>query len=131
MAFKALEPEEYLLVCTSEWHDRSLEDILQNERIIDFDPDDRMTVNYLKENDLYHHVQLDRHYVNRTEFIAEMLISKFSYGLLTKEFCESLIDSGELIVLNEGKVYEFPLVLAWYPRHKPPTYFSALIDAIS
>jgi len=59
MIFKTIKPEEYLLVCTSQWTDRKLLDIVKTERIIDFDEPDRTTLNYLKQFDLLKYSQTD------------------------------------------------------------------------
>lgn len=130
MMSKILKPERYVLVCSSAWKKRKLRDIIKTERIIDFDPADQMTFNYLKHFhllDLAHH---DRHFANRTEGLAMMLISGFGYGLLTTEFSKSYVERGQLIVLNSGKIFENIMALAWYARPEPPRYFTALINAI-
>src|SRR3990167_7456676 len=48
MQHKMLHPEEYVLVGSAKWKGRRLKDIIQNERIIDFDQTDKVTFNYLK-----------------------------------------------------------------------------------
>ncbi len=130
MESKALAPEKYLLVCASKWKGRKLNDILQSERIIDFDESDQMTVNYLKQFDLLKHAQTDRLFVNRTESLSKMLIEGYGYGVLTKEFSKSLLENGDLITLNAGKTFDNFLMLAWYARPELPNYFSALINTI-
>ena len=60
-----------------------------------------------------------------------MLYMGYGYGLLTKEFCQPYIQQKQLIILNEGKIYQNQMVLAWYPRAEPPDYFTALINAIN
>jgi LysR family transcriptional regulator (chromosome initiation inhibitor) len=130
MESKILAPEKYLLVCTRQWKGRKLNNILQSERIIDFDESDQMTVNYLKQFDLLKHAQTDRLYVNRTESLSKMFIEGYGYGVLTKEFSKPYLESGDLITLNAGKILENFLTLAWYKRPEPPKYFSAMINTI-
>jgi len=130
MESKVLDPEKYLLVCTSKWKNRKLNHILQSERIIDFDESDQMTVNYLMQFDLLKHAQTDRLFVNRTESLSKMLISGYGYGVLTKEFSKPFIKNGDLIALNNGKTFDNFLTIAWYPRPEPPKYFSAIINMI-
>jgi LysR family transcriptional regulator (chromosome initiation inhibitor) len=130
MESKALAPEEYLLVCTKKWKGRKLKDIIQSERIIDFDEADQMTIQYLQQFDLLKHAQSDRLFVNRTESLSKMLIEGYGYGVLTKEFSKPLLENGELIKLNNGKTYDNFVALAWYARPKPPKYFLSIIDAI-
>ena len=131
MASKSLQPEQYVLVCTAAWHSRSLKDIIKNERIIDFDPTDPVTFNYLKEYKLFESVNHERHFANRTDTLAMMLSKGYGYGLLTMEFCQPYVEQHQLIILNEGKIYENHMALVWYPRADPPDYFAALIDAIN
>ena len=74
MAVKQLKSEQYILVCTSAWKKRKLRDIIASEHIIDFDPSDRLTHHYLKMYDLYDIAYHARHFVNRTESLAMMVI---------------------------------------------------------
>lgn len=131
MQHKILEPEKYVLVCSSQWGKRKLHDIIREERIIDFTPHDQMTFNYLKQHKLFDLARLERHFVNRTESLAMMLIAGYGYSLLTKEFSQPYIERKQLIILNEGKIYKNVMALAWYERPEPPGYFKAIIDAIS
>ncbi len=130
MEYKILAPEHYVLVATAAWQQRKLHDIIKTERIIDYDPADQMTMNYLKHFDLIEMAQHERHFVNRTDMMAMMLAAGFGYGVLALEFSKSYLEKGELIILNSEKVYENKMALAWYARPEPPKYFSALVDAI-
>ncbi len=130
MSCKLLKPEQYVLVCAHTWKDRKLKEIIKNERIIDFGPSDQLTFAYLKHYDLFDLVQHERHFVNRTESLAMMVCDGFGYGLLAKEFAKPYINSGKMMVLNAGRMYEHTMALAWYARPEPPAYFSALIAGI-
>lgn len=131
MESKPLSTEYYVLVCSVKWKHRTLIDIITNEKIIDFDEDDQMTFSYLRKYGLLEYAQPERHFVNNTESIAELLIAGFGYGVLTKEFADPYIKSGKLHILNEQKVNPNPMSLAWYSRPESPSYFSAIIDAIN
>jgi DNA-binding transcriptional LysR family regulator len=131
MKRKKLHPEKYVLVCGNQWKDRELNDILANEKIIDFDESDSLTINYLTHFKLLQHAQTERHFLNRTELLANMLVEGYGYGVLTEEFSQPYLEKHQLITLNAGKIYENTLVLAWYDRPEPPAYFSSLIKAIS
>lgn len=48
MEYIKLKPEQYILVAPSAWKNRKLHDIVKNERIIDFDSRDTLTMDYLK-----------------------------------------------------------------------------------
>ena len=107
-----------------------MKNIIQNERIIDFDEADLMTHNYLRKFDLLKHAQPERLFVNRTDSLLKMFIDGYGYGVLTKEFSKSSLASGELMTLNAGKAYDHLMALAWYQRPEPPKYFSSIIKAI-
>lgn len=128
---KVLKPERYILVCSKAWKKRKLRDIIQSERIVDFDPTDQLTFKYLKHFNLLKLAKHDRHFVNRTDSLALMIAKGFGYGILTIEFAKPYLEQGQLISLNNGKIYENLMNLVWYRRPEPPKYFSALIQAIS
>ncbi len=130
MSSKKLKPERYVLVCSSAWKNRKTRDIIKTERIIDYDPLDVMTFEYLKHFNLFDWARHDRHFVNRTDAMAMLLTAGCGYGVLTIEFSKPYIDSKQLMVMNNGKIFENNMSLAWYERHEPPKYFSAIINAI-
>lgn len=129
MEYKNLNPEHYILVAAPAWKKRRLRDIIQDEHIVDFNPDDQMTFNYLKHYDLFDSAQKDRYFVNRTDCLAKMIMDEIGYGVLPLEFAKPYVAKKQLTILNGGKSYPYPYVLAWFPRHQQPKYFSALIDA--
>jgi len=131
METKTLKPENMVLVCSSKWKNRSLKDIINSERIIDYDPNDQMTYNYLKHYNLYSSATHERHFANRTDALALMIINGFGFGVLTEEYSKPYVDEKQLIILNEGNVYQNKLAMAWFTRHQPPKYFQALINAIT
>jgi LysR family transcriptional regulator (chromosome initiation inhibitor) len=130
MAFKNLKSEQYILVCCKAWKNRKLRDIITSERIIDFNPHDSMTFNYLKKYELFEGTQHQRHFVNRTESLATMVTAGLGYTTLAKEFAKPYIEDGSLIALNSGKTFDHSYVLAWYARPEPPRYFAAIVSAI-
>jgi LysR family transcriptional regulator (chromosome initiation inhibitor) len=130
MDSKLLRPERYLLVATKAWKRRTLKDIISNERIIDLDPTGLMSFSYLRKFKLLDLAQTDRHFVNNTESLTELIVAGHGYGVLTEEFAKPYLSQGDLIALNGEKTYENLLALAWYPRTEPPAYFSAITKAI-
>lgn len=127
---KPLAPEKYLLVCCPHWKKRSLTEILREERIIDFDEEDNMTLNYLKQYKLCKLTRSERLFISRTEPLANMIAEGYGYGVLTEEFCKPYLDKKQLILLNDGKKFHNHLALAWYARSQPPKYLASLIKAI-
>jgi LysR family transcriptional regulator, chromosome initiation inhibitor len=130
MASKSLKPERYVMVGPVSWRGRRLKDIVQHEKIIDFNSHDRMTFDYLKQYDLYPFASHERHFANRTEALATLIIAGLGYTVLTFEFAKRYVDRGEMVILNQQKVMLKPLSLVWYPRPEPTDYFTALVDAI-
>lgn len=131
MDYKNLHPEEYVLVCSTQWKHRKLRDIISKERIIDFDESDQITFSYLKQYELFDSAHPERHYVNRTEALALLISEGLGYGALTTEFSKPYVDRKELMILNRGRTYENQMVLAWYPRPEPAKYFAAVIEAVN
>lgn len=129
MATKPLAPEEYVLVCPIEWKDRKLEDIISNESIIDFDAQDNITYQYLKQYNLFDKANHDRHFSNHTEAVAKLAAAGLGYTTLTADFAQPYVERGELHILNKEQTFTHHMVLAWYERPEPPAYFKAIVEA--
>lgn len=130
MDSKILKPEKYILVASPKWKGRRLTDILESERVIDFDESDPTSINYLKKFNLLAKLGRPRLFANNNEVIIKLFSQGVGFGTLTQEVAKPHLDSGDLIALNGGAVMEDPLALAWYPRPEMPGYFRALINAI-
>lgn len=130
MCFKLLKPEQYVLVCCPAWKGRRLRDIISDERIIDFNPQDQATFQYLKQFTLIGYVKHGRHFLNQTEGLATLVSLGLGYTTLPKELAKPLVDKGDLILLNQGKSYPIQYGIAWYDRPEPPAYFADVIKAI-
>jgi DNA-binding transcriptional LysR family regulator len=130
MESKVLRPEQYVLVGCARWKKRPVIEIVEKERIIDFDPSDQMSFSYLKKFDLLDRAQKDRYFANSTEAICEMFCQGLGYGVLTAEFAEPWIERGDLVALNGGRHLENNLALAWYPRPQKVGYFDAVTKVI-
>lgn len=127
---KILKPERYVLVGPPQWKGRSLKDILAHEAIIDFDPTDMMTFDYLRKFDLLDLWRGDRHYANNTDALAALITEGLGFSVLSEEFAEHCIQKGHLIHLNGKKAFEYPIALAWYPRKEMPPWLSTVIEAL-
>ncbi|WP_413288162.1 LysR family transcriptional regulator [Bdellovibrio sp. HCB337] len=130
MDSKVLKADRYLLVASAKWQRRSLAEILEQERIIDFYESDMTTFNYLKKFGLEKSKRPDRLYVNNNSALIRMFKAGVGYGTLTEDIAKPFLESGELIKLNRGQVFEDPLALTWYPRHEKADYFHDLIRSI-
>lgn len=130
MESKMLKPDRYLLVASPKWQGRHLSEILESERVIDFYEGDLTTFNYLKKFGLEKTKRPDRLFINENEALIRMFVSGLGYGTLTESIAKPFLESGDLIKLNRGQVYEDPLALVWYPRHKKSDYFHDLIRSV-
>jgi len=127
---KLLKPERYILVGPYSWKNRKVDDIIANERIIDFDPSDTMTYCFLEKYDLLETSNRERYFVNITEYISDFVISGVGFSVLSKEMAEPLIADKKLVDLCPGKFYDYEIALAWYPRKHMSRSFKDLIAGI-
>ena len=130
MKTKKLKSDEYIIVGPSAWQGRSLKEIVKYERIIDYDPSDQMTFNYLKQYDLFELCHKDRHYVNSPESLVELIKNAVGYTVITKEFYQQYPYKKDLSILDQQKIFINEVRLCWHQRKQMPQYFSDIIDAI-
>lgn len=130
MDSKVLKPDRYLLVASSKWKGRSIADILEKERIIDFHDRDETTSGYLKSFSLKSNPNNSRLFINENDALIRMIAAGVGYGTLTESVAEPALSEGKLIILNRGQPLNDPLALAWYPRPQGTDYFEAIVRAI-
>jgi DNA-binding transcriptional LysR family regulator len=130
MDSKVLKAEKYVLVGPPSWKRRPIQEIVQKERIVDFDLSDPLSFDYLRRYALLKYARPERHFVNRTESLVELIAAGLGYGVLTTEFAEPYLRERKLALLNSGREHENRVALAWYPRPRMPAYFAALIRSI-
>lgn len=124
---KVITPNRFILVGAKAWKDRDLKDIIKNERIIDFDPSDDMTFQYLKKYKLLDLSRSDRHYVNNIESLIDLIEAGHGYGVLEETFLEHFVQKRKIIILNEGKILENKMALCWMQR---PVYSKIFLELI-
>ncbi len=130
MDSKLLRPERYVLAGTKRWKGRHIKEVIKSERIIDFDPTDRTTHEYLEKYGWLDQVQKERHFVNNNSALVRLLKEGLGYGTLLEEIASSYFQTGELIPLHPSGGLKSDCALAWYPRPQMAPYFKALIQAI-
>jgi LysR family transcriptional regulator, chromosome initiation inhibitor len=130
MDSKLLKPDKYVLVGSPKWKGRRLADILNREKIIDFNESDQTTLNYLKRFELISKVGQPRLFVNGNDALIKLFSAGVGFGTLTQDVVRPFIEAGELILLNNGAMIEEPHALAWYPRPQVPYYFKSIVQAI-
>lgn len=127
---KLLAPSQYILVGPAAWKHRAIEDIIANERIIDFNASDNATYQFLKMFDLFEGCIKERHLANNIDALASLVAKGHGYSVLTRKFAEPLFRAKQVVDLMEGQEMELEFALAWYPRHEMPAYFAQLIKTI-
>jgi LysR family transcriptional regulator, chromosome initiation inhibitor len=131
MDSKIIKAERYCLYGPASWKRRLLPEILQNESIVDFDANDRMTLQFLEKYKLKAKATKERHYANNTDAIASMISSGLGYSVLADEFAKPLVKAGEMIDLAPDHFLDHKMALAWYQRSEKPDYFQAIIKSIN
>lgn len=124
---KPIKPNRFILVGPRGWKEREVKDIIKNERIIDFDPSDDMTFQYLKKYKLFDIARHERHFVNNIESLVDLIEDGHGYGVLEEAFLEQFLTKRKLIVLNEGKFLENKMALCWVSR---PIYSKLSLEII-
>lgn len=127
---KIIKPISYILVGQSAWKDRDLEDILLNEKLIDFYPKEDSTVEYLKKHNLINYLNTKGHFINNTDALISMLLKGLGYSVISETYVQKFIDDKTLCNLNKNKHYEQKLALVWYPRFEMPKYFKDIVSVI-
>ena len=95
------------------WSKRAVEEIIAMERIVDFDPSDMMTLSFLKKYHLERKARPDRHFINVTSIIVELVSNGLGYTVLSQDSAASHLASGKLVDLMPGKYFEYQLGLSW------------------
>ena len=67
MDSKILKPERYKIFVAASWKRRAFSEILSTESIIDFNPNDKMTLNFLEKYKLKTVALKARHFANNTD----------------------------------------------------------------
>lgn len=130
MDSKVLKPDCYFLVASASWKGRRLQDILENERMIDFYESDQTTQKYLKKFALHVPLKTRRIFVNENEALIRFFKKGIGFGTLTESVAKPYLDSGELITLNKNQTLEDALALVWYPRPQKSDFFTDLVRSI-
>lgn len=127
---KNLKPLEWVLVGHPDWKHRTVRQILETERIIDFHASDPTSLNYLKAFRLQNVVKRPRMYANENQTLISMFCAGIGFGTLVREIAEPYIAENRLVYLNDGKSAKEAISLVWYRRSEMPKYFKNLIDII-
>jgi DNA-binding transcriptional LysR family regulator len=128
---KPIEPETYIAVAPYSWENRDLKEILTTERFIDFNINEKFTLEYLKKHKLETLARKDGHYVNNTDALISMINAGLGYSVLSKNFVEPYIKNKQMVELRPDKPVKIDFVLAWYPRREMPKYFKEIIKLIN
>lgn len=127
---KLVKPDEYILLGHPSWKNRSLKEIISEERLFAFHEDDQTSLNYLKTFNLFKYLKRPRLFVNENLALSKMLRAGIGFGILSKEIAMPFIQDRQLMVMNEGRSLKDPIALAWYPRPNMPGYFKDILKLI-
>lgn len=128
---KRVRPVEYLLLATFLWKSRSLNDILETEKLLAYHPGDTTGIDYLRTFNLLERFTRSRLCANENITLIRLLELGLGFGVLPREIAEPLIDEGKLACLNQGRSHKVPFALAWYPRKEMPDYVREIIQMIT
>lgn len=131
MDSRVLRAERYKLYVPKVWKKRRLLDIVESEAIIDFDPSDRMTYQYLEKYRLKNKAQADRHYANNTDALLSMIELGVGYSVLAEDFAKDAVKKGEIVDIFPDQYFDYKIALAWYYRPEMPEYFKAIVKSLS
>jgi LysR family transcriptional regulator (chromosome initiation inhibitor) len=130
MDSKVLKADRYMLVASKKWKGKKLQPILESERLIDFYESDSTSDRYLKTFEFVRNTALPRLFANNNEALVRLVSAGVGYATLTETVAKPYLDSGEIVVLNNGKAMNDALALIWYPRPAKQEYFESLLKAI-
>jgi LysR family transcriptional regulator (chromosome initiation inhibitor) len=128
---KVLKPERYIFVGHPKFKKMDLDQLLETVPIIDFDPNDEMTFEFLRKNKRFPSNLPARHFANNTDALKDLLIEGLGVSVLSQEFAEPYLKNKTLINLTPEWLLEYPVALAWYPRKQSPEYFKEIIRCLS
>ncbi|MCX6119401.1 MAG: LysR family transcriptional regulator [Proteobacteria bacterium] len=128
--FCSIEADEYVLLCHPKWKERSLIDIVNNERLFAFHPQDETSLNYLRHFNLMKHLKRPRLFANENKTLSDLLCHGIGYGILERNIARPFISEKKLYLLNEGKSMKDKLVVAWYRRDWSPTWFEEVLTQL-
>ncbi len=127
MQQKMLKPQQYYLAISKKWAHREVEDIIENESIIDFNPQDAMSFEYLKQLGLFDKAQKQRHFVNDIQLLQESIGCGLAYSVLPSCFFSANAHP-EVVLLDQLPALEQNMALCWYWRSEMPDYFKTLLS---
>jgi LysR family transcriptional regulator (chromosome initiation inhibitor) len=128
---KVLKPLEYILVCTSAWRGRPLDEILEKERLYAYNAEDTMGLDYLKLFGKSAALKRPRLYANEDQVLQTQLALGVGFGILPRELAKPLLAANQLIILNGNRSLKVKMALAWYHRADMPDYFREIVRSIS
>ena len=131
MDSKILKAERYKLYVAASWKRRAFSDLVATEPIIDFNLNDKMTLNYLEKYRLKAKAVKDRHFANNTDALLSMIGAGVGYSVLAEEFAQPYLKNGLISEIEPAQYLDYKVALAWYYRPELPQYMKALIKVIN
>jgi LysR family transcriptional regulator, chromosome initiation inhibitor len=131
MDSKILKAERYKFYVAASWKRRAFSDIVTSEPIVDFNLNDKMTLNYLEKYRAKSKAIKERHFANNTDALLSMVGGGIGYTVLAEEFAQPYLKSGLISEIEPAQYLDYKVALAWYYRPELPPYMNALIKAVN
>lgn len=128
---KRLKPERYVLCVPVAWAKRSAEDIVSEERIIDFDPMDDFTFAWLERARLKQQARPERVFANNTDAMCSLTELGMGYCVVSEEFARPLAAQKRIAILDPHRAYEVKRALAWFSRAYMPEPMREVVRALA
>ena len=127
---KKISPLEYKLIGPFSWKNRTLVEILKNERYLAYYERDEVSLEYLKKYNLLDRLGRQILYVNDSKSILKMAEYGLGFGLVSTEQIQGIENSKSICFFNEEKSLKISLALAWYRRDELSPHLKELISSI-
>ncbi len=101
-----------LFVCT-DWRGRELDDLVENEAIVDFDPMDDSTYRWFRRFGIRRRGPALRHFANNMSSLVAMVAVGLGYSVLDVDFARPWVEANRLHCVDSDRVVELGLSLVW------------------
>jgi DNA-binding transcriptional LysR family regulator len=127
---KKIQPLEYTLIGPASWKNRSMNEILGNERYLAYYEKDEISLEYLNKYNFLDQVKRQILYLNDSQSLLKMVELGLGFGLVSSELLKEAQLGKSICILNNGKSLKINLALAWFRRDAMPHYLKELVGSI-
>ncbi len=127
---KELLPEEYVLCVPPAWKSRPIAEILQQERMIDFNETDDLTFKWFENTGWSYKLNPARIFVNNTDAMGNWVSRGVGYCVLAQEFVDLCLPKNSVVVREDAPRWYFHLTLIWMARSQLSPIFQSIVDSL-